>query len=106
MTRRVNIAVGAGLAGMGLALMLAAAPATAQTLKMGIIGPLSGAAAVYGSETLEGARFALDALAKAGTLGGLKIELIPDDSTANPGKAAQGAARMVASDDVLAIIGG
>jgi branched-chain amino acid transport system substrate-binding protein len=101
MTTRKSMVTGAALA-----LTLLAAPASAQTLKMGIIGPLSGAAAVYGTETLEGARFALDSLARAGTLGALKIELIPDDSTANPGKAAQGAARMVASDDVLAIIGG
>jgi len=90
-----------------LALSLAlAGQASAQTLKIGIVGPLSGPSAVYGTETLEGARFALEAAQASGALGSYKIELIPDDSAGNPGRAAQATARMIASDDVLMVIGG
>lgn len=83
-----------------------AGAAHAENLKIGIIGPLSGPSAVYGTETLEGARFALEAAEKSGALGKYKIELVPDDSAGNPGRAAQAAARMIASDDVLMVIGG
>jgi branched-chain amino acid transport system substrate-binding protein len=90
-----------------IALSLAlAGQASAQTLKIGIVGPLSGPSAVYGTETLEGARFALEAAQASGALGSYKIELIPDDSGGNPGRAAQATARMIASDDVLMVIGG
>lgn len=94
---------------MGLACSLlaaAASSAAAQSVKVGIVGPLSGPAAVYGTETLEGARFALEQLAKRGALGALKIEIISDDSAGNPGKAAQAAARMITSDNVIAVVGG
>lgn len=94
------------LTGAAALWLAGAGGAVSQTVKIGIIGPLSGASAVYGTETLEGARFALDRLQASGALGSIKVELIPDDSTGNPGKAAQAAARMIASDDVLMVVGG
>jgi branched-chain amino acid transport system substrate-binding protein len=96
--------VAAGLAG-ALALALTGA-ASAQTVKVGVVGPLSGASAVYGNESLEGARFALEQLKKKGTMGSIVIDLVSDDSAGNPGKAAQSTARMISSDNVVAMIGG
>jgi len=93
-----------GLAGAIAILMAGAAPA--QTVKVGIVGPLSGAAAVYGTESLAGAQFALEQLKKDGTMGSISIEIISDDSAGNPSKAAQATARMISSDDVIAMIGG
>ena len=75
-------------------------------IPIGLIGPMSGPAAVYGTEPLAGARFALEELAAAGNPVARQIKLIPADSTANPGIAAQAAERMVISDKVIAIIGG
>ncbi|MEJ0069054.1 MAG: ABC transporter substrate-binding protein [Pseudomonadota bacterium] len=80
--------------------------AIAEELKIGIVGPLSGPVAVYGTEMLAGAQFALETAQKAATLGSLQIKLIPADSTANPAVAAQAAQRMIESDGVIAILGG
>lgn len=93
----------------GVAFALAigtAGGASADTIKIGFIGPLSGSVAVYGSEPLEAARFALEEIHASGMLGEDEIELVVADSTANPGQAAQAAQRMIISDDVLMIIGG
>jgi branched-chain amino acid transport system substrate-binding protein len=79
---------------------------SAQSVKVGVVGPLSGAAAVYGTESLAGAQFALEQLKKNGTMGKISIEIISDDSAGNPGKAAQATARMISSDEVIAMIGG
>lgn len=88
------------------ALTWAQAPVEAAELKVGFIGPLSGGAAVYGNEPLEAARFALDEIHKSGALGQHRITLVPADSAANPGQAAQAVRRMIESDNVLAVIGG
>lgn len=75
-------------------------------VRLGFVGPMSGAAAVYGTETLAGARFALEELVKEGNVVAQQVTLLPADSAGNPGRAAQSAERMVTSDKVLAVIGG
>lgn len=75
-------------------------------IRIGFVGPMSGPAAVYGTETLAGARFALEELGKEGNALAQQVKLLPADSAANPGRAAQAAERMVSSDKVLAVIGG
>lgn len=97
----------AGMASWVLAgtLTLAGAAAQAAEFKVGIVGPLSGGAAVYGLEPLEGAKFALEEIHKSGMLGAHKINLIPADSAGNPAQAAQATRRMIESDNVLAILG-
>jgi branched-chain amino acid transport system substrate-binding protein len=91
------------LLGLAAAASLAAAAAE---IPLGLIGPMSGPAAVYGTEPLAGARFALEELTAAGNPVARQIKLIPADSAANPGVAAQAAERMVSSDKVVGIIGG
>ena len=90
---------------LGAAVALAGGPAAAAEFKVGIVGPLSGSAAVYGIEPLEGAKFALEEIHKSGMLGQHKITLIPADSAGNPGQAAQATRRMIESDNALAILG-
>jgi branched-chain amino acid transport system substrate-binding protein len=90
---------------MAFAAMAGLGTAQAQ-ISVGLVGPMSGPAAIYGTEPLAGARFALDELVAAGNPVARQIKLIPADSTANPGIAAQAAERMVSSDKVVAIIGG
>ena len=53
------------------------------TLKMGFIGPLTGAAAVYGNSCLWGAQIAVDEI---NALGGMQIELIAEDDEHDPEK--------------------
>ena len=75
-------------------------------IRIGLIGPMSGAAAVYGTEAKKGADFALRQLEESGSRAAKAIRLISADSGSNPGLAAQAAERMVSSDRVTAIIGG
>lgn len=75
-------------------------------VKIGLIGPMSGAAAVYGTEAKAGADFALEQLRAANHPAAQAIDFISADSGGNPGLAAQAAERMVSSDKVTAIIGG
>ena len=53
------------------------------TLKMGFIGPLTGAAAVYGNSCLWGAQIAVDEI---NAKGGMQIELIAEDDEHDPEK--------------------
>jgi len=99
--RRIAVGLAAGALVFALT-----GTASAQTVKVGIVGPLSGPSAVYGTDSLEGARFALEQLKKKGTMGSIVIDLVSDDSAGNPGKAAQSTARMISSDNVIAMIGG
>ncbi|MGE0802552.1 MAG: ABC transporter substrate-binding protein [Lautropia sp.] len=96
---RVHLWMAAG------SLAVAAGLAHAAEFKVGIVGPLSGGAAVYGIEPLEGAKFALEEIHKSGLLGSHRVTLVPADSAGNPGQAAQAARRMIESDNVLAILG-
>lgn len=89
-----------------VALSAAAGTAAADDLKIGFFAPMSGAAAVYGTDTRRGADFALAALNKSGLLGANHIKLVVADTMANPSTAAQAVQRMVDEDEVLAVIGG
>ena len=53
------------------------------TLKIGFIGPLTGAAAVYGTSCLQGAQIAVDEI---NAKGGMQIELIAQDDEHDPEK--------------------
>ena len=53
------------------------------TLKIGFIGPLTGAAAVYGTSCLQGAQVAVDEI---NAQGGMQIELIAQDDEHDPEK--------------------
>lgn len=85
---------------------LASGGASAEEIKVGFICPLSGAVAVYGSESLEAAKFALAEIEASKFLGDVTIKLIPADTAGNPGQAAQAVQRMIDADGVTAIFGG
>jgi branched-chain amino acid transport system substrate-binding protein len=92
-----------GVLAVGLA---ANSAALGKEIKVGLIGPLSGPVAVYGTETLAAAEFALAEIHASGMLGPHRIKLISADTTANPGAAAQAVQRMIDGDEVMAVIGG
>ena len=55
-----------------------------ETLKIGAILPLSGDVAVYGNNTKKGIDLAVDEINKTGGVNGKKIEIIYEDSKAEP----------------------
>ena len=63
--------------------MCSACFADENTLKIGFIGPLTGAAAVYGTSCLQGAQVAVDEI---NAQGGMQIELIAQDDEHDPEK--------------------
>ncbi|GGC66297.1 ABC transporter substrate-binding protein [Chelatococcus reniformis] len=93
-------------AAVALGASLAGGEAGAKDIKVGYFCPLSGPVAVYGNESLEAARFALDEIARSKMLGDATIKLIPADTAGNPGQAAQAVQRMIDADEVTAVFGG
>lgn len=55
--------------------------ASADTYKLGGIGPLTGAAAIYGNNAMNGAQIAVDEINEAGGINGHQIEFKKEDDT-------------------------
>ncbi len=77
-----------------------------KTIRIGYIGPLTGDAVSYGSDTLNGVRIAVDAMNAAGGIHGKNVELIAEDGHCNGADATSAAQKLVNVDKVVAIIGG
>ena len=75
-------------------------------LKIGYIGPITGAAAPYGVDTLNGVQLQVDELNASGGVNGRLIELIVEDGRCNALDAASAAQKLVNIDGVVAIVGG
>src|SRR6266498_4205445 len=90
------------------AIVLAAgvtAAAAQDSIKVGVIQPLTGAFAASGNYVANGAKIAADEInAKGGVLGS-KIELIIEDNKSNPTEAAAVAEKLITRDKVPAMMG-
>jgi branched-chain amino acid transport system substrate-binding protein len=78
------------------------------TINIGVIQPLSGANAQSGVNCRNGIEFVADEINAAGgikALGGAKINLIVSDSTSNPTIAPSVAQRLIAQNDLTAVLG-
>jgi len=78
------------------------------TVNIGVIQPLSGANAQSGVNCRNGIEFVADAINAAGgikALGGAKINLVVSDSTSNPTIAPSAARRLIAENDLSAVLG-
>ena len=74
-----------GIVGCALALCLFAAPALAQdTIKIGVIDPLSGGGASVGEGGLKTVNYLADEINAAGGANGKKLEIVPLDNKGNP----------------------
>src|SRR5690349_11014335 len=95
----------AAVAALGLA---AAAPALAQeVVKIGYTGPLSGGAALYGKNVLDGMQMAVGEINAAGLeIGGkkYKLEIVALDDKYNPSESAINAQRLVQEHKTPAIL--
>src|SRR3989338_3484754 len=96
------------LLGTVLSLLLAACQpmAGSNTIKIGLIGPLTGDAAGLGADVLNGAKLAVDDINAAGGIDGKQIELIAEDGKCAGADAASAAQKLVNVDKVVAINGG
>jgi branched-chain amino acid transport system substrate-binding protein len=85
------------------------AAAAEKTLRIGVLGPLSGSAAAYGAELVRGAEMRAEEINKAG---GLKVgpdvyrmEVVAYDHKANAAEAATATNKLVYQDKIQYIVG-
>ena len=79
--------------------------AAGETIKIGMVLPVTGPAADNGKYSLAGAKIALDRVNKAGGVLGKQIELVTeDDQTTNPG-AVLAFSKLAAQPDIVAFLG-
>ncbi len=96
------------MASLAVALLigvLAARPEAQQTIKIGVIQPLTGAFAASGTYVSNGARIAADEINAAGGVLGRKIELVVEDNKSNPTEAASVAEKLIVRDKVPVLMG-
>ena len=79
--------------------------ATGDTIKIGAIGPLSGAASTYGVSVKEGAQLLEKEVNDAGGINGKKIKFVFEDDQADPNSSMQAFNKLVDSEKVCAILG-
>jgi len=79
--------------------------ATGDTIKIGAIGPLSGAASTYGISVKEGTQLLEKEVNNAGGINGKKIKFIFEDDQADPNSSMQAFNKLVDSEKVSAILG-
>ena len=80
-------------------------PASAQTIKIGVFGPLTGDAAAMGSSEKEAVELAIKEKNDAGGIRGKKIEVVYGDDAGKPEEAVNVAKRLISRDEVLITIG-
>ena len=79
--------------------------ATGDTIKIGAIGPLSGAASTYGVSVKEGAQLLEKEVNAAGGINGKKIKFLFEDDQADPNSTMQAFNKLVDNEKVVAILG-
>ncbi|MHB1103075.1 MAG: ABC transporter substrate-binding protein [Devosia sp.] len=99
----INNILGLAVAGC---VLLVAAPALAEDVKLGILGDLTGPIESLAPPIVAGAQLAFDHVnAQGGILGGGKIVSIIGDSACDPSVAGPAADKLVNTDQVTAIVG-
>ncbi len=93
------------LAALTIMTLFAPAAYAADTIKLGAFFDLSGRAAFIGTPTKLVAEMVVEKINNEGGINGKKLELIIDDTEANPAKAASIAKKFIHKDNVVAIIG-
>jgi branched-chain amino acid transport system substrate-binding protein len=108
-TRVSRRAVLAGTASMLVSpMVIGSARAEAKTVNIGVIQPLSGANAQFGTNSRNGIQLVADGINAAGgikALDGAKINLIVADATSTPTTAGNVAQRLITQNEVTAILG-
>ncbi|HEV7391588.1 MAG TPA: ABC transporter substrate-binding protein, partial [Burkholderiales bacterium] len=92
-------------AAAGMALAAAGPAAYAQTIKIGVNEPLTGAVAASGNFVVNGAKIAADEINAKGGILGSKIELVIEDNKSNPTEAVAAAEKLIVRDKVPVMMG-
>lgn len=89
-------------------LLLAACKGTGNTdtIKLGLLQPLTGDAAAIGQDILHGAEWAVEEMNAKGGVNGKMVKLFAEDGKCTGSEAANGAQKLVNVDRVVAIVGG
>jgi len=90
---------------IALAVALLGGAAEAQTIKIGVNEPLTGAFAASGTYVVNGAKIAADEINAKGGILGKKLELVIEDNKSNPTEAAAVAEKLITSDKVPVLMG-
>lgn len=77
----------------------------AETIKVGLITPLTGPIATFGQSVEKGVRMAIDEINAKGGVLGMKIELLVEDNQAKAEESANIARKFIEQDKVVAILG-
>jgi branched-chain amino acid transport system substrate-binding protein len=88
-----------------LTALLLGGTAMAQTIKIGVNEPITGAFAASGTYVVNGAKIAADEINAAGGVLGRKIELIIEDNKSNPTEAAAVAEKLITSNKTPVMMG-
>jgi branched-chain amino acid transport system substrate-binding protein len=88
---------------VALALLSATETARARTIRFGAVLPLTGPAAPIGMQQMRGIQFAADKANAAGGVHGDRIEILFEDSQANPGQAVRSFNRLADAQHVPVI---
>jgi branched-chain amino acid transport system substrate-binding protein len=95
----------AGVKAFLLTTVIAATLSAQQTIKIGVIQPLTGAFAASGTYVANGARIAADEINANGGVLGRRIELVIEDNKSNPTEAAAVAEKLIIRDKVPVLMG-
>lgn len=79
--------------------------ASADTIKIGVNEPLTGAVAASGNYVTDGARIAADEINASGGILGNQVELIIEDNKSNPKEAVSAAEKLIVKDGVPVMMG-
>ncbi|MEH2474786.1 branched-chain amino acid transport system substrate-binding protein [Nitrobacteraceae bacterium AZCC 2161] len=90
---------------IALVLALLDSAAYAQTVKIGVNEPLTGAFAASGTYVVNGAKIAADEINAKGGVLGKKIELVIEDNKSNPTEAAAVAEKLITRDKTPVMMG-
>ena len=90
---------------VALAFALLSGVASAETIKIGVNEPLTGAFAASGTYVVNGAKIAADEINAKGGILGKQIELVIEDNKSNPTEAAAVAEKLITSDKVSVMMG-
>ncbi len=94
------------LGGLLLTGVAASVPAQAQdTVRIGLVQPLTGSVAYNGKSVVEGARLAVEEMNAAGGVLGKKIELIVEDGQCTPANSVNAVEKLVQKDKVVTLVG-
>jgi branched-chain amino acid transport system substrate-binding protein len=93
------------LLGAAVALLVAGQARAEDTIKIGVIQPLTGSVAYNGTSDVNGSKLAVEERNAKGGVLGKKVELVIEDGVCNPAKSVNAAEKLIQRDKVTVLSG-